>query len=272
MSNVNVSSSSSSSQHRFWGTQPVSKYTGGGGGEAVSTDAPLTGDYTGPLRHQTVEDTKKEPYALPAGFEWSTLDLSSTTSPDLEEVYNLLARNYVEDDDCMFRFDYKREFLVWAVTAPGFTRDLHLGVRVQATGKLMGLITAIPQGMVVHGVKTACVEINFLCVHKKLRSKRLAPVLIKEITRRVNLTGIFQAVYTAGVEIPGSIGEARYYHRSINPKKLIECNFTRLNNRLTMAQTCKYYKTVTEVKTGLREMTLNDVEGAHELLMSYLAK
>ena len=36
------------------------------------------------------------------------------------------------------------------------------------------------------------VEINFLCVHKKLRSKRLAPVLIKEITRRVNLTGIFQ--------------------------------------------------------------------------------
>jgi hypothetical protein len=32
------------------------------------------------------------------------------------------------------------------------------------------------------------VEINFLCVHKRLRSKRLAPVLIKEITRRVNLT------------------------------------------------------------------------------------
>jgi len=36
------------------------------------------------------------------------------------------------------------------------------------------------------------VEINFLCVHKKLRSKRLAPVLIKEITRRVNLKGIWQ--------------------------------------------------------------------------------
>ena len=36
------------------------------------------------------------------------------------------------------------------------------------------------------------VEINFLCVHKSLRSKRLAPVLIKEITRRVNLKGIFQ--------------------------------------------------------------------------------
>lgn len=38
------------------------------------------------------------------------------------------------------------------------------------------------------------VEINFLCVLKKLRSKRMAPVLIKEITRRVNLTGIFQVI------------------------------------------------------------------------------
>jgi glycylpeptide N-tetradecanoyltransferase len=46
------------------------------------------------------------------------------------------------------------------------------------------------------------VEINFLCVHKKLRSKRLAPVLIKEITRRVHLQGIFQAVYTAGSMLP----------------------------------------------------------------------
>jgi len=34
------------------------------------------------------------------------------------------------------------------------------------------------------------VEINFLCVHKKLRSKRLAPVLIKEIIRRVSLTHV----------------------------------------------------------------------------------
>lgn len=53
------------------------------------------------------------------------------------------------------------------------------------------------------------VEINFLCVHKKLRSKRVAPVLIREITRRVNLEGIFQAVYTAGVVLPKPIGTCR---------------------------------------------------------------
>ena len=36
------------------------------------------------------------------------------------------------------------------------------------------------------------VEINFLCVHKKLRTKRLAPVLIKEVTRRTNLMNVWQ--------------------------------------------------------------------------------
>ena len=54
------------------------------------------------------------------------------------------------------------------------------------------------------------VEINFLCVHKKLREKRVAPVLIREITRRVNLQGIFQAVYTAGVVLPKPVATCRY--------------------------------------------------------------
>lgn len=77
------------------------------------------------------------------------------------------------------------------------------------------------------------VEINFLCVHKKLRSKRLAPVLIKEITRRVHVTGMFQAVYTAGVVLPKPVAQCRYWHRSLKPKKLIEVGFSRLQVRHT---------------------------------------
>ena len=53
------------------------------------------------------------------------------------------------------------------------------------------------------------VEINFLCVHKKLRAKRLGPVLIKEVTRRVNLTGVWQAVYTAGALLPKPVAKNR---------------------------------------------------------------
>ena len=35
-------------------------------------------------------------------------------------------------------------------------------------------------------------------------------------------------VYTAGVVIPTPIAETRYYHRSLNPKKLIEVGFSSL--------------------------------------------
>ena len=42
------------------------------------------------------------------------------------------------------------------------------------------------------------------------------------MTRRVNRKNVWQAVYTAGVVLPKPVAECRYYHRSLNPKKLIE--------------------------------------------------
>lgn len=86
------------------------------------------------------------------------------------------------------------------------------------------------------------VEINFLCVHKKLRSKRVAPVLIKEITRRVNLEGIFQAIYTAGVLLPKPISVCRYWHRSLNPKKLVDVQFSSLHRHMTLQRMIRIYR------------------------------
>lgn len=117
------------------------------------------------------------------------------------------------------------------------------------------------------------VEINFLCVHKKLRAKRMTPVLIKEITRRVNLMGIFQAVYTAGVVIPKPIAICRYYHRSLNPKKLIEVKFSHLSQRMTLSRTQKLYKLPEYQKLpGYRKMDDKDVKEVHQMLNDYLSK
>ena len=80
------------------------------------------------------------------------------------------------------------------------------------------------------------VEINFLCVHKKLRSKRLAPVLIKEITRRVNLEDIWQAAYTAGVVIPKPVARNQYWHRSFDPRKLVDIGFSSIPRNSTIAR------------------------------------
>ncbi|CAE8596740.1 unnamed protein product [Polarella glacialis] len=204
-------------------------------------------------------------------FEWCTVDIDNDA--EANEVYTLLSENYVEDDDSMFRFDYSVPFLRWALKPPGYLRNWHLGVRVTANKKLVGFITGIPANMQVYENLIRMVEINFLCVHKKLRSKRLAPVLIKEITRRVNRESVWQAVYTAGVVLPRPVSECRYWHRSLNPKKLIEVGFSHLGPRMTMARTIKLYKVPDQPQLpGMREMRPSDAQRVSELVSAYLKK
>lgn len=247
-------------RHQFWDTQPVPKLA-----------EPAIDIKSGAIDEpKKVEEVRQDPYSLPASFAWVTCDV--TNDAELQEIYTLLNGNYVEDDDCLFRFDYSAEFLRWALTPPGYKKEWHIGVRATTSKKLVGFITGIPSDMSLEGSTKKMAEVNFLCVHKKLRSKRLAPVLIKEITRRVNLCDIWQAAYTAGVFIPRPVSSCRYYHRSLNPKKLVEIGFSRLAPRMTLARTIKLYKTLDQPKTpGLREMTESDIPGVHELLNAKLA-
>lgn len=116
-------------------------------------------------------------------------------------------------------------------------------------------------------------EINFLCIHKKLRSKRLAPVLIKEITRRAYLDGVFQAVYTVGSIIPTPISACRYYHRSLNWPKLYEVGFSPLPQNSTKERQVIKYRLPKETTTpGLRPMEKKDVGPVHKLLNRYLER
>merc|ERR1719408_21090 len=171
----------------------------------------------------------------------------------------------------MFRFDYSRDFIKWALKPPGFELDWHVGVQAKQSGKLVAFITAIPANIQVHDKTVQMVEINFLCVHKKLRSKRLAPVLIKEITRRVNRKNVWQAVYTAGVVLPKPVAECRYYHRSLNPKKLIDVGFSHLGPRMTIARAVRIFKVPEECQVpGLRSMEEKDIGQVAVLLNKYL--
>jgi len=239
--------------HPFWDTQPMSP---------EHPEGPI-------VPNKPKDEVRAEPYKMPNGFEWSTLDIMDTE--DRQELYTLLANNYVEDDDALFRFDYSKQFLEWALTPPGYTNDLLLGVRASASKKLVAFISAVPANVKVQATSNLdVVEINFLCVHKKLRSKRLAPVLIKEITRRVNQKGVFQAVYTAGVVLPTPVASARYYHRSLNPKKLVSVGFSRTNPRMTMARMQKLYKVADTTKHAFIDMTEEHVDGVHKLLTKYL--
>jgi len=245
--------------YQFWSTQPVPSID-----EVVTSNEWITPDLP-------ITEVRQDGYTLPAGFQWDTLHLDDPLV--LKELYVLLNENYVEDDDNMFRFDYSPEFLAWALKPPGYLKEWHCGVRVTKSNKLVGFISAVPAHMRIYEKEKKLVEINFLCVHKKLRAKRLAPVLIREITRRVNITGIFQAVYTAGVVLPKPVGICRYWHRSLNPKKLIEVKFSHLSRNMTMQRHLKLYKLPENTKTpGIREFKTSDVDAVTDLLNGYAKK
>eukprot|EP01027_Heterolobosea_sp_BB2_P024070 GEZU01036228.1.p1 GENE.GEZU01036228.1~~GEZU01036228.1.p1 ORF type:complete len:393 (-),score=137.37 GEZU01036228.1:440-1618(-) len=253
-----------SKEHKFWDSQPVPKF-----GEKISEFGPID-------EPKTVDQVRKEPYDLPDAFEWIETDVDDDNM--IQQIYDLLEKNYVEDDDAMFRFAYPIEFLRWALKPPGYLKEWHIGVRVKASKKLVAFISAIPATVQVYKDKIKMVEINFLCVNKQLRSKRLAPLLIKEITRRVNLTDIWQAVYTAGILLPKPVAKCQYWHRSLNPGKLIPTGFSGMppkfkNFKDPMAMVKRYYQVPDKPQIpGLRPLKKEDVPSARELLMNYLQK
>ena len=157
--------------------------------------------------------------------------------------------------------------------SPGWKKEWHVGVRATKSKKLVASICGVPTELRVRGQKIKVTEINFLCIHKKLRSKRLTPVLIKEITRRCYLNGIYQAIYTAGVVLPTPVSSCRYYHRPLDWLKLYEVGFSPLPHGSTKArQITKNHLPSNTSTPGLRPMELKDVDAVQDLLERYLRR
>lgn len=245
--------------HKFWSTQPVPQL----GDEVPAEDGPIEPSRPG-------EEVRQEPYPLPKEFQWSIVDLNDPNQ--LKEVYELLSLNYVEDKDATFRFQYTAEFLQWALQPPGYHKEWHVGVRVASNKKLVGFISGVPITLRIRSNIVKASEINYLCVHKKLRSKRLTPVLIKEVTRQCHLKGIFQAIYTVGMLLPTPVSTCRYYHRSLNIPKLVDTKFTYVPRNQTLARMIRLQKVPSSTHLALREMTESDIEQVADLYDRYMKR
>lgn len=242
--------------YKFWKTQPVANFD-----ERISEEGPID-------RKKTPEEISNEPFPLLGEFEWCTLDV--TDKSQVEDIFVLLNENYVEDRDASFRFKYTREFFNWSLKPPGWKKDWHVGVRVRSTGKLVAFISAIPVNLNVRGKVIKSVEINFLCVHKQLRGKRLAPVMIKEITRRVNKCDIWFALYTSGTVLPSPVSVCRYTHRPLNWNKLLDVGFVQLPQGASKSQmVANYTLPKGPVTKGLRPLKPEDVDQTHALFEKY---
>ncbi|KAF8892505.1 acyl-CoA N-acyltransferase [Infundibulicybe gibba] len=237
-------------EHKFWSTQPVPQP-----GEDASGDD----GFIEPSKPR--EEVRQDPYPLPNNFEWSILDIDDPNQN--KEVYDLLSLNYVEDEDASFRFQYTAEFLQWALKPPGYHKEWHIGVRVSSNKKLVAFISGVPITLRVRNNSFPASEINYLCVHKKLRSKRLAPVHLK---------GVFQAIYTAGAILPTPVSVCRYYHRSLNVQKLVDIKFCYVPRNMTLARMINVNKLPTTPTLGIREMQDGDVPQVANLFTQYMKR
>ena len=73
--------------------------------------------------------------------------------------------------------------------------------------------------------------------------------------------------------MPKPVATCRYWHRSLNPKKLVEVNFCPLGHNMTMQRQIKLMKLpkITKIR-GVRPLTAADVRSACQLLNGYLSK
>ncbi|AFN82744.1 N-myristoyl transferase [Encephalitozoon romaleae SJ-2008] len=183
--------------HEFWNTQPVDKNGVGiiPNGTSGSLEQPK----------------------LPDGFRFEDLRC-------IEEVTEFLEKNYVEDVHAEHMLRYSSNFLKWVIDCGGEKKKYCIVLRL--CGRMVGFIFGKEHHVVIRGEKNRAIGVNFLCVAQEMRGRRLAPILIKEITRRANVDGIFKGVFTSGTELFFNVSHGRYYHRPLNAENLFMSRFS----------------------------------------------
>lgn len=156
---------------------------------------------------------------------------------------------------------------------PNYDPELAFCIRTSKTKKMVAFISGILINLIAEEKKFLATEVNFLCVLKKIRNKYMASLLIKEVTRRSNLKGVFQGFYTSGQVLPVPFAQARYYHRSLNPSKLIDVSFSSLPKK----QTKKMHSLIHSLPSDnpipdIKVMEERHVKQVRALLNTYLEK
>ena len=248
------------SDFKFWSTQPVPQF-----------NKPLNIEFGPILKDINIENIPKEPYTLPEGFEWKEINLNQVS--DIDKLYEFLKSNYIEDESHLFGSDYSKDFLKWFLSPPEMNNDWLLSVvkedKIKNKKKIIGFISAIPTKLSINNNEIKMAKVCFLCVKKEFRKKRLTPVLIKEITRRINLKNIWQGIYKTFAYLPKAFTKSQYYYRVINLKKLLDVQYTYLpNNKMSLGNALKKYDLPDEPKiSGFRKMEEKDLEQIYNLIL-----
>jgi len=214
---------------------------------------------------------EREPKLL-ENFIWDRLDL---TVPDIQkEVSDFLVNYYVEDSENTYRLYYSPQFLKWALIVPGFYGEWFLGVRLETNRKLVACIMGTPITVRIYNKEVKSAEINFLCIHPKLRHHRLTSILTYAIAREIVLKERYHSIYTGGKLLIGrpTLSINQFYHRYLNVKKLYEMNFFSLKPQTTLSMMIKMYCVPEKTKYEWVPLIHEDLQQIMNLIQEYFRR
>jgi len=191
------------------------------------------------------------PSTLPGGMEWVTFDIQT----DVEQLYDFLKIHYLESLTGRNKVVYSKQTLSWYLSRPSSVLTLNIGIKYN--NKIMGCIFGTSTKLHIFDKTVSSIIIDFLCVHKGLRHKQIAPALIKEISRRSVENKIYHAYYTSIYNLPNKISETRYYIRPIKIEKLLKTQLIK-NKEKSLKRLFQRYKVLIPTFSSLEEKDLKN--------------
>ena len=246
---------------KFWINEPVPQLT-----EKIMKDGPIE-------ENKITTEISQVPLKIPEDFYWDSIDMNDKNN--CQEVSNFLDKYYIQNMESQFKLHYSGEFLNWILSLNGEKIDPEfcVGIRVTKNNILVGFIAATVGKMKVNKNILDMIDVNFLCIHTKLRNKGLAPIMIKELTRRLYRKGYNQAMYTGPRYLPKPIVTVKYYHRALNITPLIETGFTKLQGKISVNDLKRTLKLPSKPFTkNFVEMNESHIDSAYEHLDDYFNK
>ena len=176
-------------------------------------------------KEYTIDPTRTK---LPPGFVWKNIDIDDDAQ--LDKLYVFLKNHYTHTDDDA-QLEYSKDFIRWTLKVPFeyyplFSKNITLKeccIAVCAkNGNICGFISGVPVTLCINGKELRTAQVNFLCVHLKVRDKRLAPILTKELMRLGRCIKSNNCIFMGPLSFPFSpVIKVNYYHRSLNIQNLI---------------------------------------------------
>lgn len=228
----------------FWSTQPVKNNNENLNEEVLD------------IENIVLKDNK-----LPEFFEWVELNLDD---------FNLFLKNNYNDPNDKIRFNYSTELIKHNLLVPNYINELFIGITYK--NKLVASICGVPIDMIIFDKKLKMIEINYLCIHYKLRNKNLSPILISEITRRAFKNNIRYAFYAGGNLYPNSIVKTSYFDRLLNINKFVDIGYLGETNTLNLNKLKKRFEVNKVQNLNLLELKEEDCLHVCNKLNEYLNK